>query len=144
MEAISSYIGCDVYAGGKVIGRITDFLIDLKNKNIRGISCLSNTGIIRTRFYVEKSGIIHLDRNGAVVDKRMIKYKKTFLEEYSVISPQKDFFNGSMGDIYIEPHTLSIKSVSVKRGFLDDLIYGRDFFDIDDITLTEKGIVKRD
>ena len=133
MEAISSYIGCDVYAGGKVIGRITDFLIDLKNKNIRGITCLSNTGIIRTRFYIEKSGIIHLDRNGAVVDKRMIKYKKIFLEEYSVISPQKDFFNGSMGDIYIEPHTLAIKSVSVKRGFLDDLIYGRDYFDLDDI-----------
>ncbi len=144
MEAISSYIGCDVYAGGKVIGRINDFLIDLKNKNIRGISCLSNTGIIRTRFYVEKAGIIHLDRNGVVVEKRMIKYKKSFLEEYSVISPQKDFFNGSMGDIYIEPDTLMIKSVSVKRGFLDDLIYGRDFFDINEITLTEKGIVKRD
>ena len=144
MEAISSYIGCDVYAGGKVIGRITDFLIDLKNKNIRGITCLSSTGIIRTRFYVEKSGIVHLDRNGTVVDKRMIKYKKSFFEEFSVISPQRDFFNGSMGDIYIEPHTLKIKSVSVKRGFLDDIIYGRDFFDIDDITLTEKGIVKRD
>lgn len=144
MEAISSYVGCDVYAGGKVIGRVTDFFIDLKNKNIRGISCLSNTGIIRTKFFVEKSGILHLDRNGIVVNKQMIKYKKSFLEEYSGIVPQRDFFNGSMGDIYIEPDTLKLKSVSVKRGFLDDLIYGRDFFDINEITLTEKGIVKRD
>jgi hypothetical protein len=39
---------------------------------------------------------------------------------------------------------LEFKSVSVKKSFLDDLIYGREFFDIDDITLTEKGIVKKE
>ena len=116
MEAISSYVGCDVYAGGKVIGRVTDFFIDLKNKNIRGISCLSNTGIIRTKFFVEKSGILHLDRNGIVVNKQMIKYKKSFLEEYSGIVPQRDFFNGSMGDIYIEPDTL--QNLSRYRDYL--------------------------
>lgn len=144
MESISSYIGCDVYAGGKVIGRINDFLIDLKNKNIFGISCMSNTGIIRTRFYVEKSGILHLDRNGAVIDKNKIKYKKFFNEEYSKIYSKSDFNNGSIGDLYIDPETLSFKSVSVKKSFLDDLIYGREFFNIDEITLTEKGIVKKD
>lgn len=144
MEAISSFIGCEVYAGGKVIGRITDFFIDLKNKSIKGIVCLSNTGIIRTKFFVEKSGIIHLDRNGAVVDKNKINYKKSFYEEYSVISPKNDYFNGSMGDVYIDEDTLKIKSISVKKSFLDDLIFGREFFDIDEITFTEKGIVKRD
>lgn len=144
MEAISSFIGCEVYAGGKVIGRITDFFIDLKNKSIKGIVCLSNTGIIRTKFFVEKSGIIHLDRNGAVVDKNKINYKKSFYEEYSVISPKNDYFNGSMGDVYIDEDTLKIKSISVKQSFLDDLIFGREFFDIDEITFTEKGIVKRD
>ena len=144
MDALSSFIGCDVYAGGKVIGRVSDFFIDLKNKCVCGITCLSNTGIIRTRFYVEKSGILHFDRNGVVVDRRQIKYNKSFLEEYSVITPKTDFSNGSMGNVYIEPDTLSIKIVSVKRSFFDDLIFGREFFDIDEITLTEKGIVKRD
>ena len=92
MEAISSYIGCDVYAGGKVIGRITDFLIDLKNKNIRGISCLSNTGIIRTRFYVEKSGIIHLDRNGAVIDKRILRNIQLFRLRESFLTEVWEIF----------------------------------------------------
>lgn len=144
MESINSYIGCDVYAGGKVIGRIYDFLIDFKNKNIFGIICLSNTGIIRTKFYVEKTGVLHLDRNGAVIDKSKINYKKKFDEEYSRIYSQSEFRNGSIGNLYIDPETLEFKSVSVKKSFLDDLIYGREFFDINDITLTEKGIVKKD
>ncbi len=144
MEALNSYIGCDVYAGGKVIGRINDFLIDTKNKSIGGISCISNTGIIRTRFFVDKAGIIHLDRNGVVVEKKKIRYEKKFMEEYSQISSGNEFLNGSMGNVYIDPDTLMLKSVSVKRSFFDDLIFGRDFFDIDDISLTEKGIVKRD
>ena len=43
MESINSYIGCDVYAGGKVIGRIYDFLIDFKNKtNLIPIFVLEN------------------------------------------------------------------------------------------------------
>ena len=49
-----------------------------------------------------------------------------------------------MGDVYIDEDTLKIKSISVKKSFLDDLIFGREFFDINEITLTEKGIVKRD
>lgn len=144
MEAISSFVGTDVYCNGKIIGRISDFLIDLKNKSIRGVTCISNTGIIRTKFYVEKSGIMHLDRNGAVIDKQKIRYNKMFLEEYSLISPQNDFSNGGMGDIYFDPSTLQLKSVSIKRGFLDDLIYGREFVNIDEISITEKGIVNRD
>ncbi len=143
MEAISSFVGTDVYLNGKVIGRITDFLIDCKNKSIKGIACISNTGIIRSKFYVEKNGILHLDRNGVVIDKSKVRYKK-FIEEYSVISPQSEMIYGGMGDIYIDPSTLLIKSVSIKRGFLDDLIFGREFLDIDEITMTEKGIVKID
>ena len=143
MEAISSFIGTDVYLNGKVIGRIIDFIIDCKNKSIKGISCISNTGIIRSKFFVLREGILHLDRNGVVIDKSKIRFDK-LNEEFSVISPANDMTYGGMGDIYFDPSTLLIKSVSIKRGFLDDLIYGREFLNIDEITMTEKGIVKID
>ncbi len=146
METISSFIGTDVYCNGKVIGRITDFLIDFRNKYIRGINCISNTGIIRTPFIVDKSGIMHLDRNGVVVDGKKISYKKIYLEEYSNIGISRgtDFSSGSMGDIYFDTDTLELRSVSVKKGFLDDLIYGREILDINDISLTDKGIIVRE
>lgn len=145
MEALSSYIGIEVYCQGKVIGRITDFLINISQKDIGGITCTSNTGIIRSKFYVDKSGIMHLDRNGAVIDKNKIRYKKSFDEEYSRsgfgIYKDKDYFAGSVGDIYFNPVELNIESVSVKKGFLDDLIYGRDIVDIKNVSMTEKGLV---
>ena len=146
MDTVSSFIGTDVYCNGKVIGRITEFLIDYKNKLIRGINCISNTGIIRTPFFVAKAGILHLDRNGVVIDGKRIKYKKEYAEEYSSIgfSRQNEFFSGSMGDIYFDPSTLELKSVSIKKGFLDDLIYGREILDINEISLTDKGVIVRD
>lgn len=145
MEALSSYIGIDVYCQGKVIGRITDFLINITKNDIGGITCISNSGIIRSKFYVDKSGIMHLDRNGAVIDKSKIRYKKSFDEEYSQsgfgIYKDKDYFAGSVGDMYFDPVKLNIESVSVKKGFLDDLIYGRDVVDIKNISMTEKGLI---
>ncbi len=146
MDTVSSFIGTDVYCNGKIIGRITEFLIDYKNKLISGINCISNTGIIRTPFFVGKAGILHLDRNGVVVDGKKIKYKKEYTEEFSSIafSRQNDFFSGSMGDIYFDPITLELKSVSIKKGFLDDLIYGREILDINEISLTDKGVIVRD
>ncbi len=145
MEALSSYIGIDVYCQGKVIGRITDFLININDNNIGGITCISNTGIIRSKFYVDKSGIMHLDRNGAVIDKSKIRYKKSFDEEYSQsgfgIYKDKDYFAGSVGDMYFDPINLNLESVSIKKGFLDDVIYGRDIVDIKNISMTEKGLV---
>ncbi len=145
MEALSSYIGTDVYCQGKVIGRINDFLIDISQKDIGGITCIGNSGIIRSKFYVEKSGIMHLDKNGAVVDKNKIRYKKNFDEEYTIsgfgIYKDKDYFAGSVGDIYFDPVKLEINSVSVKKGLLDDAIYGRDIIDINNISMTEKGLI---
>lgn len=145
MERASSYIGTDIYCGGKIIGQITDFLIDVPNKCISGITCISNTGIIRSRFFVTKEGIRHLDRNGVVIDKKHIKYRREFHEEYAKsgfgISRDADFFTGSVGDIYFDPSTLDISSVSVKRGFLDDLIFGRDIVDIHDISMTDRGLI---
>ncbi len=145
MDTLSSYIGTDIFCNGKIIGRITDFLINIKNNDISGITCISNTGMIRTKFYVDKSGIMHLDRNGAVVEKEKIRYKKSFDEEYAQsgfgIYKDKDFFSGSVGDMYFDPVSLKIESVSVKKGFIDDLIYGRDVVDIKNISMTEKGLI---
>ena len=146
METVSSFIGTDVCCNGKVIGRITDFLIDFRNKYIRGINCISNLGIIRTPFIVDKSGILHLDRNGVVVDAKKIRYKKMYIEEYSNIgiSQKNVFSSGSMGDVYFDPDPLELKSISVKKGFLDDLIFGREILDINDISVTDKGIIVRE
>ncbi|MBE7092437.1 MAG: hypothetical protein E7365_04585 [Clostridiales bacterium] len=145
MEALSSYIGIDVYCQGKIIGRITDFLINITQKDIGGITCIGNSGIIRNKFYVDKSGIKHLDRNGAVIDKDKIRYKRFFYEEYAQsgfgIYKDKDYFAGSVGDIYFDPVKLKIDSVSVKKGFIDDMIYGRDIVDIKNISMTEKGLI---
>ena len=145
MDTLSSYIGTDVFCNGKIIGRITDFLINIQNKDISGITCLSNSGIIRSKFYVSKSGILHLDRNGAVIDKEKIRYKKSFIEEYAQsgfgIYKDKDYLSGSVGDMYFDPVSLKIQSVSVKKGFLDDAIYGREVVDIKNISMTEKGLV---
>lgn len=145
METLSSYIGTDIFCNGKIIGRITDFLINIKDNDISGITCISNTGVIRTKFYVDKSGIMHLDKNGAVVNKDKIRYKKSFDEEYAQsgfgIYKDKDFFSGSVGDMYFNPVDLKLESVSVKKGFIDDLIYGRDIVDIKNISMTEKGLV---
>ncbi len=145
MDTLSSYIGTDVFCKGKIIGRITDFLINIQNKDISGITCLSNSGIIRSKFYVSKSGILHLDRNGAVIDKEKIRYKKSFDEEYAQsgfgIYKDKDYLSGSVGDMYFDPVSLKIQSVSVKKGILDDAIYGREVVDIKNISMTEKGLI---
>ena len=145
METLSSYIGTDIFCKGKIIGRITDFLINTKDNNISGITCISNIGVIRTKFFVDKSGILHLDKNGAVVDKEKIRYKKSFDEEYAQsgfgIYKDKQFFSGSVGDMYFDPVNLKIESVSIKKSFIDDLIYGRDVVDIKNISMTEKGLV---
>ncbi len=145
MDAISSYIGTDVYCSGKIIGRISDFLIDVSKKDIGGITCISNTGILRSRFYVDKSGITHLDRNGAVINKNKIRYKKALNEEYADsgfgIYRDKDYFAGSLGDIYFDPISLTIESVSIKKGFIDDIIFGRDIVSIKDISITDKGLI---
>lgn len=145
MDTLSSYIGTDVFCNGKIIGRITDFLINIQSKNIGGITCLSNSGIIRSKFYVSRSGILHLDRNGVVIDKEKIRYKKSFDEEYAQsgfgIYRDKDYLSGSVGDMYFDPLTLKIESVSVKKGFLDDAIFGREIVDIKNISMTEKGLV---
>ena len=145
MDTLNSYIGTDIFCKGKIIGRITDFLINVKDNNISGITCISNTGVIRTKFFVDKSGILHLDKNGAVVEKEKIRYKKTFDEEYAQsgfgIYKDKDFLSGSVGDVYFDPISLKIESVSVKKGFVDDLIYGREIVDIKNVSMTEKGIV---
>ena len=140
-----SYIGTDVFCNGKIIGRITDFLINIPNKDISGITCLSNSGIIRSKFFVSRSGILHLDRNGAVIDKEKIRYKKSFNEEYAQsgfgIYKDKEYLSGSVGDMYFDPLTLKIQSVSVKKGFLEDAIYGREVVDINNISMTEKGLI---
>ena len=145
MDTLSSYVGTEVFCKGKIIGRITDFLINVQNKDVAGIICLSNTGIIRSKFYVDKSGILHLDKNGIVVDKNRIRYKKSFDEEYAQsgfgIIRDRDYLSGSVGDMYFDPLTLKIQSVSVKKGFLDDALYGREIVDIKNISMTEKGLV---
>jgi uncharacterized protein YrrD len=145
MEAISSYIGTDVYCSGKIIGRITDFLINISKKELSGITCVSNTGIIRSRFYVDRSGILHLDRNGAIVEKSKIRYKKAFNEEFADsgfgVYRDRDYFSGSLGDIYFNPVDLTLESVSIKNGFIDDLIFGRDIVNIENISMTEKGLI---
>ena len=46
-----------------------------------------------------------------------------------------------MGDFYFDPLNLELESVSIKKGFLDDLIYGRDIVDIKNISMTEKGLI---
>ena len=145
MEALSSFIGIDVYLSGKVVGRISDFLIDTHNKTVSGIACVSTVGIIRSRFFVKRGGILHLDRNGVVVDKSYIRYKKAFDEEYSSggfgVYRDKEYSKGSMGDMYFDHSTLKIESVSIKNGFLDDLIYGRDIVSVNDVSMTDKGII---
>ncbi|MBR2860327.1 MAG: hypothetical protein IKB86_00580 [Clostridia bacterium] len=145
MESIRSFIGTEVYCEGKIIGRITDFLIKISSKEISGLTCISNRGIIRGKFFVNKDGILHLDKNGAVVDKKSVKYKKSFNEEYAGsgfgVQKDNDFFSGSVGDIYFNPVTLEILSVSVKKGFVDDLLFGRDIVSVQDISMTEKGLI---
>ena len=69
-------------------------------------------------------------------------------EEYSGfgITRDSDYFAGSVGDIYIDPETHRMHSVSVKQGLLDDLIFGRAVFEAKDISLTDKGqiIINKD
>lgn len=147
MERASSYIGVDIYCGGKVIGRITDFIIDARKKSVSSIKCISNTGIIRLEFTVPKSGILHIDRNGVVVDKNKISYKKNN-EEYSQdtlgIYNDTRLFSGSPGDVYFEPGTFKLSAVSIKKGLIDDVLFGREIVDINDISLTNKGqIIKK-
>ena len=139
MEAVSSFIGTNVYCKGRVIGRITDVVMDMTAKKIKSLKCLSNTGIIRSKFYVLEDGILHLDRNGAVIDKNSIVYNMK--EEYSGfgLTGDSDYYAGSVGDIYIDPVTHRMHSISVKQGLLDDLIFGRAVFEAKDISLTDKG-----
>lgn len=144
MEAVRSFLGTDVYSSGKVIGRVTDFLINTKNNTIGGIECLSKTGIIRSKFFVDSRGIRHVDKNGIVIDKNYISYKKQFNEEFAAdfaISHDNRFSSGSVGDFYFDPITFKLNSVSVKNGFLDDLIFGRDIIPINDVSVTNKGMV---
>ncbi len=145
MESAASFVGTDVYAGGRVIGRVTDLMIDTKKKKISGIACVSNIGIIRGSFFVRADGMLHIDRNGIVVDKNAVCYKKRFGEEYAAsgfaVYGNESFLSGSVGEIYFDPATLKIESVSVKRGFIDDLIFGREILSADDVAITDKGIV---
>ncbi len=144
MESAASFVGTDVYAGGKIIGRVSDLMIDTEQKKISGVACISNIGIIRGRFFVRADGIIHIDRNGIVVDKSKVRYKKSFGEEYAsdfAVFGNESFLSGSVGEIYFDPLTLKIESVSVKHGFLDDLIFGREILSADDIAMTENGII---
>ncbi len=145
METISSFIGTDIYCDGTVIGKITDLSVDIHKKTLFGLQGIKNYGLIREKFFVDKSGILHLDRNGAVIKKSAIKHKKFFGEEYGRsnfdIFKNNDFYSGSVGDFYIEAATMEILGVSVKQSFLDDLIFGREIVNIDNISLTDKGLV---
>lgn len=143
MESLGSFVGTEVYCKGKIIGRINDFIIDTKHKVIEAISCTSSVGIIRGKFFVSRDGILHLDRNGVVVDKNKVSYKRAYLEEYGFfgIFRENDYFSGSMGDIYFDPITFELQSVTIKKSFLDDILYGREVVDIKDVSMTEKGLV---
>ena len=137
MEAASAFIGVNVHCGGKVIGRITALMIDFKKKEIGGLACVSTNGLFRRRFFVKKEYILHLDRHGAVVEKH------PFTEEYGRIGAAKeaDFVFGSVGEAYFDPATLKLQSVSIKRGLLDDLLYGRDIVDANNVSLSDQGVV---
>ncbi len=141
MKSAKDFIGTEVYSNGKNIGRITDIIFDVRNKKIKGLTCVSNLGIIRSRFYVPENGVIILDPKGTLVDKDKIEYKKSFYEEYSDfgISKNSDYGYNSLGDIFVDPENRKILSVSIKKGFIDDLIFGREIKDISDISLTNKG-----
>lgn len=144
MEKLSDFVGTDVYSDGKKIGRITDFFISPREKKITGFSGVTTSGLIRNEFFVTRAGIMHIDKNGCVVDNKKIFYKRRYAEEFgemAVFSPGI-LSDNSIGDIYFDSDNLKISRISIKKSFFDDVIYGRETVDIDDVTISKKGVIK--
>ncbi len=143
LEAVSDLTGISVFCDGREIGKVTDVIMDMKEKKVKGLKCRSNFGILRTQFFVKEKGIIRIDKNSAEADKKYITYgmKEEFAQSGFGIYRDNGFFAGSVGDIYIDTETRFIDSVSVKKGFIDDIVYGRESFDAKDISLTNKGLI---
>lgn len=144
MEKLSDFVGTDVYADGKKMGRITDFYISPRDKKITGFLAITTSGLIRNEFFVSRGGILHLDKNGCVVDNKKIFFKGNFAEEYGEmpVFSKGLFSDNSIGDIYFEPDTLQLERISIKKSFFDDVVFGRETVDINEVTLSKKGIIK--
>jgi uncharacterized protein YrrD len=144
MEKLSDFVGTDVYCDGKKIGRITDFYISPREKRITGFSGLTTSGLIRNEFFVSRAGILHIDKNGCVVDNKKLFFKRNYAEEYGEMAVFSTgiFADNSIGDIYFEPENLNLERISIKKSFFDDIIFGRETVDINDVTISKKGIIK--
>lgn len=143
MEAVSNLTGISVLCDGREIGKVIDIIIDMKEKKVKGLKCRSNFGIIRTPFFIKEKGIVRIDGKSAVADRKYITYgfKEEFAQSGFGIYRDNGFFAGSVGDIYIDTETLFIRSVSAKKGLIDDIVYGRERYDAKDISLTNKGLI---
>lgn len=144
MERLSEYLGADIFIDGKKAGRITDFFISPRQKKISGLSGITSRGLVRNGFFIPRSGILHLDKNGCVADGKKIFYTLALSEEIGDISVYSTIGSDRIGDVYFLPETLEIKRLSIKKGFFDDLIFGRETVDISDIFITGKGKIKRE
>ena len=138
MEKASNVIGAPVYVNGKVIGNVTEILVD--KREIAGLTGLGNTGIIRSKFFVAKRGILKMGRDAVLAAVGAVRYRKNFIEEYGRfgVYRENDLLS-KVGDLYFDPVSLTIESASVKKGFWDDLIYGRETVPMQMATMTSKG-----
>lgn len=138
MEKASDVIGAPVYVNGKAIGTVTELLVD--KREIAGLTGLTNTGIVRGKFFVGKRGILKMSRDAVLVAADALKYRKNFTEEYGRFGVYKENdLLSRVGDLYFDPATLTIESASVKKGFWDDLLYGRETVPMATATMTSKG-----
>ena len=144
MEKLSEFVGTDVYCDGKKIGRITDFYISPRKKEITGFSGLTTSGLIRNEFFVTCGGILHIDKNGCVIDSKKLFLKEKYIEEYGEMPVFSSgvFSDNSIGDIYFEPESLKMEKISIKKSFFDDIIFGRETVDINEVSISKKGIIK--
>lgn len=144
MEKLSEFVGTDVYCDGKKLGRITDFYISPREKKITGFLGLTTSGLIRNEFFVTRGGILHIDKNGCVVDNKKLFFKGKYVEEYGEMPVFSSgvFSDNSIGDIYFEPETLNMERISIKKSFFDDIIFGRETVDINEVSISKKGIIK--
>lgn len=140
MERLSDYLGIEVYSSGKNIGVISDFFIAPKEKVISGFMGKTNF-LFGKNFFVSRQGILHIDRNGCVVDGKKVFYNRLYAEEYGEISLTSN--SNEIGEIYFDASNMQPKSLSIKKSFFEDVVFGREIVDIDQIIISKNGLIKR-
>lgn len=148
MQKMSDYLGVEIRAAktDKKLGEISDFSFKPGDTKLRGVIGIG-MGLLKSRFFLPVDGIVSLEEEKLVADSEKIRQLKRneHLEEYGniiglAVEDDTHYYNGRIAEVYFSPVSFEVYHTTIKRGFLDDMITGREVVPVSSLAISDKGL----